>query len=451
MMSGKRHERLVVFTRYPEAGKTKTRLIPALGEQGAAELQRRMTEHLVEKLDNLLPSRSLSLEIRFEGGDEALMRAWLGSNYSYHPQPPGDIGQGMRTVFDETFGSGAENAVIIGTDIPGISADLISNAFDQLYGHDLVVGPARDGGYYLIGIQKDVWPKVNPVLFQNIAWGTTTVLSQTLAASDKMDLNYALLETLDDVDRPEDLDVWYRESRKSASGKSLETISIIIPALNEAGSIETTLSMLPDHKAIEVIVVDGGSRDGTLDLAKSHGATVLQTDPSKSRQMNAGAEAAGGKILLFLHADTRLPKNFENSIRYAVDRDGFCAGAFRLRIESESKGLRFIERVANWRSRFLQTPYGDQGIFMTKSLFQEIGGYADMVIMEDFELIRRLKRKGKIIILDQAVITSPRRWQNLGILNTWLLNQVIAIGYMLGCPPERLARWYRREKGKSAQ
>jgi hypothetical protein len=126
-----------------------------------------------------------------------------------------------------------------------------------------------------------------------------------------------------------------------------------------------------------------------------------------------------------------------------------AAGAFQLHINSEAKGLRFMEKIANWRSRHLQAPYGDQGIFVTKSLFQAIGGYPDMEIMEDFELIRRLKRRGKIVILDLSVNTSPRRWRNMGIFKTWILNQIIAIGYMLGCPPERLSGWYRREKGKS--
>jgi rSAM/selenodomain-associated transferase 2 len=228
-----------------------------------------------------------------------------------------------------------------------------------------------------------------------------------------------------------------------------KTISIIIPTLNEADCIETTLSILTHRETIEVIVVDGGSTDGTADLAKSCGATLLTTDPSKSGQMNTGAKAAGGDIFLFLHADTLVPENFEKSIISAIYQDGVAAGAFQLRINSESKGLRFIERVANWRSRHLQTPYGDQGIFVTQSLFQEIGGYADIAIMEDFELIRRLKRRGKIIILDQSVTTSPRRWQNLGIFKTWLLNQIIAVAYIFGYPPERLAHWYRREKGKS--
>jgi rSAM/selenodomain-associated transferase 2/rSAM/selenodomain-associated transferase 1 len=442
-------ERLIIFTRYPEPGKTKTRLIPVLGEQGAADLQRRMTEHLISGIDNVCPFRFLSLEIRYEGGNETLMRSWLGDNFTYHPQPPGDIGHRMCMVFDEAFRDGAENTIIIGTDIPGISRDIIRNAFEQLGKHDLVFGPARDGGYYLIGVRKGSWPKVRPVLFENITWGTDKVLTQTLQAAEKMDLSHRLLVSLSDVDRPEDLDIWYRECQKSVCYEKKKRISIIIPALNEADCIETTLSMLTHREAIEVIVVDGGSKDGTADLAKACGAIVMTAEPSKSGQMNTGAKAACGDILLFLHADTLLPENFEKSIISNIYQEGVSAGAFQLRINSESQRLRFIEKVANWRSRHLQAPYGDQGIFVTKSMFQAIGGYPHLEIMEDFELIRRLKRRGKIIILDLAVNTSPRRWQNLGIFKTWLLNQMIAIAYIVGCPPERLAAWYRRETGKT--
>jgi rSAM/selenodomain-associated transferase 2/rSAM/selenodomain-associated transferase 1 len=442
------HERLIIFTRYPEPGKTKTRLIPVLGERGAADLQRRMTEHIVSAARGLLPSDSMSMDIHFDGGHETLMQSWLGPDLSYRPQARGNIGQRMRLALDVAFGSGADRAVVIGTDVPGISKNIIRNAFERLQRHDLVLGPARDGGYYLIGVPKGPWPRVAPILFENIAWGTEFVLSQTLAASQKMGLRHMLLETLNDVDRPEDLEIWHRQARKAARPKGRITISIIMPALNEADCITTTLATLTLREEAEIIVVDGGSRDSTPELAKSYGARVLKAAPSKSGQMNTGAKAAVGDILLFLHADTRLPGNFEASIGTAIYQDGVAAGAFQLRIDSESRGLRFIEKVANWRSRRLQAPYGDQAIFVTRSLFQEIGGYPDMPIMEDFELIRRLRRRGRIIILDQFATTSPRRWQNLGILKTWLLNQTIAVAYIFGCPPQRLAKWYRREKGK---
>ncbi|MGD8521378.1 MAG: TIGR04283 family arsenosugar biosynthesis glycosyltransferase [Desulfobacterales bacterium] len=442
-------ERLIIFTRYPEPGKTKTRLIPVLGKHGSAELQRQMTEHLISRSRKLSPHRALSTEIRYEGGNETLMQNWLGVQFTYALQPEGNIGQRMGLVFEEAFQSGVETAVIIGTDIPGITTDILENAFEKLYHHDLVFGPARDGGYYLIGIKKASWPKAKALLFKKIPWGTASVLPQTLAAAGKMGLSHILLETLDDVDRPEDLAVWQKESQMASSGKCPDTISIIIPALNEADTITTTLSKITNEERVEIIVVDGGSNDATADLAKSYGVNVLKAAPSKAKQMNAGAKIATGEILLFLHADTHLPKHFAKSIISAVYTKGVVAGAFQLCIDSDAKGLRFIERVANWRSRHLQAPYGDQGIFVTQSLFHEIGGYPDMTIMEDYEFIRRLRQKGQIVTLNESVITSPRRWLGFGILKTWLINQIIIVAYHLGVSPQRLSYWYRREKGKS--
>lgn len=442
-------EQLIIFTRYPEPGKTKTRLIPALGEQGSAALQRQMTEHLISRSRRLSPSRTLSIEIRYEGGNETLLQNWLGPQFTYAQQPGGNIGQRMRLAFDEAFQSGFETTVIIGTDIPGITTDILKKAFEQLHHHDLVLGPARDGGYYLIGIRKASWPKAKSLLFEEITWGTASVLSQTLVAAENMGFSHKLLETLDDVDRPEDLAVWQQATQSDSNGKNLDLISIIIPTFNEAAHIKPTLSALTHRAGVEIIVVDGGSSDNTAELARSLGAKVLCTPPSKAGQMNAGAAAACGELLLFLHADTQLPENFATSILSQVRKNGVAAGAFQLSIDSDTKGLRFIERVANWRSRYLQAPYGDQGIFVTKALFDEIGGYPEIPIMEDFELIRKLRRKGKIVLLNQSVKTSPRRWLALGIFKTWIINQIIIIAYCLGISPQHLSRWYRREKGKS--
>ncbi|MBW2337662.1 MAG: TIGR04283 family arsenosugar biosynthesis glycosyltransferase [Deltaproteobacteria bacterium] len=226
-------------------------------------------------------------------------------------------------------------------------------------------------------------------------------------------------------------------------------LSIIIPTLNEADVIEETITRLPQSEQVEILVVDGGSSDGTDEMARGLGARVLSAAPSKAEQMNAGAAEAQGEVLLFLHADTRLPEKFEEKVLTAVARKGYCAGAFTLGIDSEDWGLRFIERVANWRARFFKLPYGDQALFVSRQLFHEIGGFADYPIMEDFELIRRLKKKSKIAILPESVITSPRRWQNLGVFKTWLLNQIIIGAYFIGIPPHRLDRWYGRGKGRT--
>ncbi|MFC1879895.1 TIGR04283 family arsenosugar biosynthesis glycosyltransferase [Thermodesulfobacteriota bacterium] len=448
-MSERLHKRLIIFTRYPEPGTTKTRMIPVLGAEGASDLQRRMTDHLVSKLKTWMEQRPVEVEIRFDGGSQRLMREWLGPSFTYRRQGRGPIGRRMQRALVDGFQNGYTSIVIIGSDIPDISTAIIQQAFEALKSNNLVLGPAGDGGYYLLGMQKADKGQAYPELFEAINWGTNQVLSQTIAAAHKLGTDYALLDTLKDVDRPEDLKIWNRALRPGSDLTARKRISIIIPTLNEATVIEETITRLPQSEQVEILVVDGGSSDGTAERARELGARVLSTAPSKAKQMNAGAAEARGEALLFLHADTCLPEEFEEKVLEAVARQGFCAGAFTLRIDSEDWGLRFIERVANWRARFFKMPYGDQALFVSRKLFNEIGGFADYPIMEDFELVRRLKKKGEIAILPESVKTSPRRWQNFGIFKTWFLNQIIVGAYFIGIPPRRLAFWYRREKGRT--
>jgi rSAM/selenodomain-associated transferase 2/rSAM/selenodomain-associated transferase 1 len=447
-MSAVMAERLIVFTRFPESGKTKTRLIPILGAGGAARLQRRMTEHTIAIAAKAGCRPGLTVEVCHEGGSKALMRQWLGPQFSYRPQGPGDIGRRMARAFEAAFRDGAGVTVIVGSDIPRISAEIIHQAFDGLQKNDLVFGPARDGGYYLIGMKNTIPFETCSRLFSGINWGTCDVLSQTLQKAGASGLRFILLETLGDVDRPVDLQIWQETEKTALKPHAAQNISIVIPALNEAATIARTVSNLTGEDHLEVIVVDGGSTDGTAELARSRGVKVVHSKPGKAVQMNAGASAAVGDILLFLHADTLLPGGFGDQIVSALNQKGVAAGAFRLSIDSNAVGLRIIEHVANWRSRLLRLPYGDQALFMKKSLFEKIGGFPDLPIMEDFILVRRLKRKGKIVIVPAAVVTSPRRWLHFGILKTWLINQMIVIAYYLGATPQQLTRFYRRKTGK---
>lgn len=208
--------RLCLFTRYPEPGTTKTRLIPALGETGAANLQRRMTEHVMEKIRQLGVRRGVEVEIRYDGGDEKRMKRWLGADLVFTVQGPGDIGQRMGRAFEEASAGGVGAAIIVGSDIPGITAGILNRAFDQLDRKDLVLGPAKDGGYYLIGIQTHCLNNALPGLFKSIDWGTEAVLPQTLRALDALGLTYSLLEPLCDVDRPADIHHWERALENTA-------------------------------------------------------------------------------------------------------------------------------------------------------------------------------------------------------------------------------------------
>jgi uncharacterized protein len=195
-------EKLVIFTRYPEAGKTKTRLIPVLGAIGAAVLQQQMTELTIAKCRKLINIRDLSIEIWFHGGDRKLMQKWLGNELMYQPQGTGNLGAKMSQAFATAFQSEIDRMVIIGTDCPELTADILNDAFNSLSDRDLVLGEARDGGYYLIGLSRLI-----PDLFVEIDWGTEVVFKQTKQVAEKLNLTVAYLPILNDIDRPEDLEI----------------------------------------------------------------------------------------------------------------------------------------------------------------------------------------------------------------------------------------------------
>ena len=436
--------RLIVFTRYPEPGQTKTRLIPALGTEGAAELQRQMTEYILAQALQFAAPRGVGIDVYYCGGSRQQMRDWLGRDIGLKAQATGELDQRMGQAFTEAFAAGADEVVIIGTDIPGLGPCILANAFDALVDKDLVFGPAFDGGYYLIGANRAGYTRVGSALFAAIEWGSATVLQKTLKIASEHQTAFTLLEKLRDVDRIEDIPVWEAVSGKSSARRRADRISVIIPALNESGQIAATLSSVRQATDVELIVVDGGSTDDTPKIAAEQGATVLSCQPSRAAQMNAGARVASGGLLLFLHADTLLPSGYDTLVRHAILQNGAAGGAFKLAIDAPGLSLRIMERVAHWRSIFLKLPYGDQAIFLSASLFESLGGFPQMPIMEDYALVRRLKRHGRIAILPQPVVTSARRWLAFGAWRTWLINQAVIFAYYLGVSSERLAAFYRR-------
>jgi rSAM/selenodomain-associated transferase 2 len=228
-------------------------------------------------------------------------------------------------------------------------------------------------------------------------------------------------------------------------------ISIIIPVLNEANTIAPVISTARNAENVEIIVADGGSSDGTVEIAQSLGVRVLSTAARRATQMNAGAIAATGDILLFLHADTHLPRGYDSAARQALAKPSSVGGAFELKIDARRLCLRLVEIGVNWRSHFFQMPYGDQAIFLLSATFDKIGGFPDLPLMEDFEFVRRLKKQGRIEIVPQPVLTSARRWQQVGVLKTTIINQIVIIAYFLGVSPDRLGEWYRGKKINSSK
>lgn len=431
--------RLCVFTRYPEPGTTKTRLIPALGSVVAASLQRDMTAHVLDVAGQLEDTCGIRVEVRFEGGDETRMRDMFGDAFVYRSQGDGNLGNRMRRCFLDHFAAGGQRVVVVGADVPGVDAGVFSSAFNALRDHDLVIGPASDGGYYLIGLRADV-----SEIFEKISWGTEHVLRQTLGIAACLGLSVFTLTTLADVDRPSDLQVVEDAWGKARLVEAVDQVSVIIPTLNETSRIKRTLSELRvEDPTVEVIVADGGSTDDTVQKAEVCGGRVVITKPGRARQMNGGAAIATGNILLFLHADTRLPGNFPALVRSSLGEPGVAAGAFQFRLDAKGRAYRMLERLVNWRSHVLQMPYGDQALFMKARTFSDLGGFPDTPIMEDFDMVRGLKNHGRISIVSASAVTSARRWQRRGILRTTIINQLVIIGHLLGIPAQTLSRLYR--------
>lgn len=220
-------------------------------------------------------------------------------------------------------------------------------------------------------------------------------------------------------------------------------ISIIVPALNEAALLGATLRPLVGAPATELIVVDGGSHDGTIEIARQFTPKVLQGARGRANQMNFGARQAEGELLLFLHADTALKPAALEAARHALDDDTVVGGAFRLQIASERPLLRAVAWGANLRSRYLGLPYGDQAIFARRAAFDAVGGFPAWPLMEDVEFIRRLRRRGRVLLLPETATTSSRRWEHEGVVWTTIRNGLLLAGFWLGIPPSRLAQWYR--------
>lgn len=430
---------IILFTRLPKPGCTKTRLIPALGAEGAADLQRQMTVHTLNRAQQAARGHEFTLEVHYTGGQRADFQRWLGDDLEYWPQASGNLGARMSKAFTSAFERKFRPIVLMGSDCPQIDESILCDAFTALETKDLVLGPAYDGGYYLIGLRHPT-----PELFDGVAWGTETVFEQTLRKAKESMLSCHLLKMLSDVDRPEDVALWTVIRKQTAISSSLERISVIIPTLNEAARIGEVLERVMDEPEVEVIIADGGSTDGTCTIAHGLGAIVIHSLPGRGRQMNTGAEIATGKILLFLHADTLPPPGFSHSIREALKQPGNVAGAFRFRLDQRSPLFALVAWLTNIRSSAFHEPYGDQGLFLRASTFAEIGGFRDTPVLEDVIIVRSLRLMGKIVILQEAATTSARRWERLGVLKTFLLHRGVMLAYAMGASPATIAVWLNR-------
>jgi rSAM/selenodomain-associated transferase 2/rSAM/selenodomain-associated transferase 1 len=220
-------------------------------------------------------------------------------------------------------------------------------------------------------------------------------------------------------------------------------LSIVMPVLDEGRQLAAALRRLGPmrERGAQLVVADGGSRDETWAIARAHADRLVLAQRGRAAQMNAGARCSSGDVLLFLHADTELPPAADSLIGAALAQ-GAQWGRFDVRIDGHERALRLVERLMNWRSRWTGVATGDQAIFVRRDVFESLGGYADLALMEDVELSKRLKRRARPACLRETVVTSARRWQRNGVWRTMALMWRLRLGYVVGADPRRLALRY---------
>jgi len=435
-----------MLTRHPDSEQAKTRLVPALGRRGAAVVHRALAERVAAEVLALGATDEADVEVWHDRGPTRRMRSWLGPLPRYRAQPQGDLGRRLCALFERAFREGARRCVAVGSDCPAMTADHLRQALASLDSAEVVVGPATDGGYWLIGITAGAAGRALPAVFDGIRWGSADVLRQTLGRARERHLHVTLLEKLPDVDRPEDLLEWSRCLDAPAAAMQ---VSVVIPTLNEQGVVGAAVASARGGGAGQVVVSDGGSSDATREVASAAGALVVEAPCGRARQMNAGAARATGDALLFLHADTTLPPRAATYVRRALARPTVVGGAFSYTASGAGAWDHVLTAGGRLRCALTGHPYGDQGIFVRARTFRALAGFPDLPVMEDWELVRRLRRLGRVVVLPEPAITSAGSFASHGFARASVLNLAAIIGYQLGIDPRLLAAWRNRVARRS--
>ena len=403
---------VIIFTRVPEAGRTKTRMMPHLTPKQCELLHTCFLEDIRKECETC--SADVFVYYTLEKNiNEQEIKSILGKQTGYFAQTGEGLGERMYNALAEVFEKGYEKCVLIGTDVPEVQSTYLENAFEVLSEKDVVFGQTVDGGYYLVGMKKPL-----KEAFGLSEYGHGTVFEETVKVLEKAGLTVGYVEILEDMDTPEDLRGYRARMRdcerlkQSETGKYLAKIakiSIIIPVYNEEKTIEKLQEQLEDLKdKCEILFVDGGSTDRTLELIRQE-YTVIQGFKGRAVQMNEGAKRSTGDILLFLHCDSELPERPLAEIR-RVMKD-HAAGCFGIAFHSRNFFMWTCKVISNHRIKDRKVMFGDQGIFVDRDLFFEAGMFPELPIMEDYQFSLNLKEMGvKLGMAKRRIYTSDRRF-----------------------------------------
>lgn len=433
-------EAVILFMRAPELGKVKTRLAESVGAVEALRVYKmliRRTLGVLTDVKRACPGASVFVFFTPEGAGPELRRRYPGP-WKFVPQEGGHLGDRMRRALERALSLGACRAVLVGSDVAGLTAGDIVAGLDALRSVDAVLGPASDGGFYLIGLRRRCSAPFKPE-----EWGGSGVSRRTMELLSRSGFSVRRLTERADIDRGEDLklldgDVFCRAK-----------ISVIVPTLGEKGDLQPLLGVLDRElwPGDDVTVVQGRTNGAGQERPETIGENVrwMFAPVGRGVQMDWGAREAGGDILWFLHDDCLPPPNLGHGIRRIVASPSLAVGCFRLAFQPSTPLLDAIAAWANWRSRWLKLPYGDQGFFCSREVYEKVGGFGGRLIMEDVVFLRAARKFGAVLRLDDVLLTSSRRHLKRGVLRASMENHYAMLLHSLGADDRRIYSHYYRD------
>ncbi len=426
---------LIIFMRYPEAGSVKTRLAATIGATEAARIYEKLVRRTLGVTSEFLAANpSVHAVVAFSPRERhAQMVSKFAGPWELMPQEGTHLGERMGNADMALRSRGFEHVVLVGSDLLDLDAWDLTEAFDALAQEHAALGPASDGGFYLIGLGKPC-----SAVFAPRIWGTDKVLERTEELLRSNGFSVARIRCRSDLDEARDLHLM------EVHPLLRDRLSIIIPTVDCGAALKSALGLLqgqiwPDD---EIIVVQGGSAtDHALEEAAGT-IRLIRSSRGRGLQLNAGAHAAKGNLLFFLHDDSLPPVGFPFAIRRTCTNRSVGIGCFQLQFSPTNPSLDLVARWANLRSRWLRLPYGDQGLFCRKDFFERLGGFKRPCLMEDVDLVTRSRRHGKILVLPLKIRTSPERYLRRGVLRASVQNHLIMFMYQLGVDDRTLYRIY---------
>lgn len=436
---------VIVFTRVPVPGRTKTRMMPYFSPVECARLHENFLKDIAQECEKV--NADIFVCYTPQRGKAYLKTIFKGVA-DYIPQMGAGLGERMYQAIGYVLGKGYDSCVLIGTDIPELKASDLEYALRLLDVNDVVFGPTVDEGYYLVGMKRPIREA-----FEKKTYGTGNVLEQTVVPLKEMGLTVGYVRRLQDMDDREDITCYRSRMRvqkslqKTYTGRYLlkkQKISVIVPVYNEETTIEKLQEqLLPLQKNCEIIFVDGGSTDATISMIDPS-FKILRSPKGRANQMNLGARESKGDILFFLHSDSELPKKPLEEIR-EVMKD-YEAGCFGIAFHSRQFFMWTCRVISNHRIKDRKVMFGDQGIFITRELFFEAGMFPNLPIMEDYQFSLTLKEMGvKLGIARHRIYTSDRRFPKKTIPQLkvmWKMNRLRKM-YRDGVPIETISKLYR--------